>query len=518
LVEDAILDEPRAKSNAAETQSQHAPPENVGEFVGEFPALHDRSQSEGPAGAEPDALIAVESTEPLRLAEKYLERFARDDSGRLTLRRYRQEWWRFAGCGYRKVEDETQDAQMYEYIDRARVVVLDDAGQPIGTPAKIPAKAALVREVRLALPSRKMIIEGVMPQWLDGRMSPAPTDVVAFKNGLLDTAAYCRSGVPELIPPTPEWFSGVACPFDFDPKAKCPVWENFLLEAFEGDQESIDLLQEWFGYQLVPDNRYEALMMFVGKPRAGKGTTIEGLMAMLGSDQVASTNFFKLASRFGLHPLLGKLAAVMPDAHLSRSTDEKAALEVLKNISGNDAQAIDRKGVDELPHVWMPVRFTIATNELPKLPDEAGALKPRLKLLYYGRSMAGCEDSTLKPRVRAEAPGIAVWALRGLDRLRENGAFTEPARCKAMVEEFEKLVSPVKSFVSERCELSHGDWIAKDDLYNAWKEWCEERGDTPGSKPQFGQQLINAYSEVTSGRLGPRGQQFTAYRGIRLCA
>jgi putative DNA primase/helicase len=258
-------------------------------------------------------------------------------------------------------------------------------------------------------------------------------------------------------------------------------------------------------------------MVLVGLPRSGKGTTIETLIAMLGGDQVAVTNFAKLASRFGLHPLVGRLAAVLPDAHLAKSTDAKAALEVLKSISGNDDQAIDRKGIDELPRVHLPVRFTIATNELPKLPDEAGALKPRLLLLYYGKSFEGDEDRGLKARLRTEAPGVAVWALEGLARLRENGTFTEPAKCKAMVDVFEQLVSPVKAFVSEKCELEIASWMDKEELYGLWADWCKPRGEEPGTLSQFGMQLISAYPTIHPGRRGPRGQQFTTYEGVRRC-
>jgi putative DNA primase/helicase len=207
---------------------------------------------------------------------------------------------------------------------------------------------------------------------------------------------------------------------------------------------------------------------------------------------------------------------VMPDAHLSRSTDAKAALEVLKSITGNDDQAIDRKNTDELPRVRLQVRFTIALNELPQLPDEAGALKPRLKLLYYGRSFAGQEDRSLKPRVKAEAPGIAAWALQGLYRLRELGGFTEPAKCSAMLDEFEKLVSPVRSFVADRCEIAAGSYVEKPTIYAAWCEWCRDRGDEPGNMAQFGQQLVNAFPDVRPTRHGPRGQRFQAYDGVRL--
>jgi putative DNA primase/helicase len=214
------------------------------------------------------------------------------------------------------------------------------------------------------------------------------------------------------------------------------------------------------------------------------------------------------------------LAAILPDAHIGSNTDAKGALEVLKSITGNDPQAIDRKGIDELPRVRLFCRFSIAVNELPKLPDEAGALKTRLLLLHFRNSFVGREDTMLKPRLKAEAPGIAAWALEGLKRLRAQGSFTVPDRSAAMIEAFEKIVSPVLSFLDDCCELGSGDnpvWILKDDLYAAWCKWCKDRGLHEGSKADFGQSLVNANKGISAAKRGPRGQQFAVYMGVRLC-
>ena len=64
----------------------------------------------------------------------------------------------------------------------------------------------------------------------------------------------------------------------------------------------------------MPDNQYERLLLLVGPPRGGKGTVLEVMGAMLGEAQAATTSFTKLSSRFGLAPLVGRLAAILPDA------------------------------------------------------------------------------------------------------------------------------------------------------------------------------------------------------------
>jgi putative DNA primase/helicase len=485
---------------------------------------HDASAAAENEG-DPDPRYVVDHPEPMRVAEHYLHARRRTSDGTLTLRRYRHEWWAFEHCGYRALSEEVALADLYRHLDLLWTTKRDPRTRiATGGYERLVARTSIVNEVARAIPACGAIVEGEMPQWLDGQGRDGsranPADVVAFRNGLLDTASYCR-GDQGLIPLTPSWFAGVACPYDFDPTAACPNWLAFLNAVFDGDEQSVSLLQEWYGVNLIPDNRYERLMLFVGPPRAGKGTALEVLAAMLGEGQVASTSFAKLASRFGLAPLVGRLAAILPDAHVGSGTDAKAALEVLKSISGNDAQAVDRKGIDELPRVRLFCRFSIAVNELPKLPDEAGALRTRLLLLHFRNSFAGREDTTLKARLRAEAPGIAVWALQGLRRLRTTGTFTVPARSASMVSEFEKIVSPVLGFVDDCCELCpqdpQGVWVDKDALFDAWRRWCHDRGSTAGSKADFGQALLNTNKGIAAGRRGPRGQQFTVYTGVRPC-
>jgi putative DNA primase/helicase len=467
---------------------------------------------------EPSPEQIIENPEPLRLAEHFLKHKQSIDD-KPTLRRFRQEWWAFESNGYRSISEEAAASRIYKHVDTLWTPDRDGRAQGPWPFKKLVAKSHTVGELLKALPACGTMIEGPMPQWTDGREGPNPSDIVAFSNGLLDTRQYCQGKI-QLLPSTPCWFASASCPVAFNPQLGCPVWLKFLLDVFGGDQESIDLLQEWFGINLVPDNRYEKLMMLVGPPRGGKGTVLRALIAMLGEGQAASTSFSKLSSRFGLAPLVGKLAAILPDAHVSVRVDPKGALETLKSVSGGDAQAIDRKGVDELPNVRLFCRFTIGVNDLPKLPDEAGAIKTRLLLLNFAKSYADNPDTTLKDRVSKEVGGIVNWALEGLVRLRKNGTFTVPRRSAAIVKEFEKMISPVLGFLDEQCEVRAGDaeiWVEKDKLFEAWKEWCIARGNDVGTKADFGQSLINANKGIQAGKRGPRGAQFPVYVGVRLC-
>src|SRR5207302_2367278 len=136
----------------------------------------------------------------------------------------------------------------------------------------------------------------------------------------------------------------------------------------------------------------------------------------------------------GLAPLIGKHVAIISDARLSGRTDQAVIVERLLSISGEDTLTVDRKHRE----AWtgqLPTRLTIISNELPRLSDSSGALAGRLILLPLTQSFYGQEDENLMAKLLPELPGILLWAIQGLLRLRERGHFLQPESGKQMIEE-----------------------------------------------------------------------------------
>ena len=91
-------------------------------------------------------------------------------------------------------------------------------------------------------------------------------EIIACRNGLL----HVPSG--KLLEPTPRFFTRNALAFDFLPDAPAPrQWLDFLNQVWPGGEE-IELLQEIFGYLLVPDTSQQKIFLLVGPKRSGKGT------------------------------------------------------------------------------------------------------------------------------------------------------------------------------------------------------------------------------------------------------
>src|SRR5439155_8198881 len=231
---------------------------------------------------------------------------------------------------------------------------------------------------------------------------------------------------------------------------------------------------------------------------------------------VCGPTLANMAQPFGLAILIGKPAAIIADARISGRTETAVITERLWSISGEDALSIPRKFLPD----WngkLPTRFTLMTNELPRIEDSSGALASRFLMLILTTSFYGREDHRLIERFIPELPGILRWALEGWDRLHERGRFVQPETTMEVIQQFEDLGSPIGAFLREHCDIKPAYEVAQQGLFEAWKAWCEENGrDRPGTIQTFSKDLRAAvpWLRVTQPRVC--GHQVRYWTGLQL--
>jgi putative DNA primase/helicase len=162
------------------------------------------------------------------------------------------------------------------------------------------------------------------------------------------------------------------------------------------------------------------------------------------------------------------------------------------------------------------LRFVLASNEIPRLPDSSGALAGRFHILSMPNSWSGKEDRGLRAKLLAELPGILRWAAIGWVRLRQQGTFTQNAAAEHYRRELVDLSSPVKAFVRERCRLGPENQVEVQVLYRGWKDWNEEKSREVGSEQIFGRDLHAAFPRVQVCQRRVGQSRVRVYRGIEL--
>jgi putative DNA primase/helicase len=352
-----------------------------------------------------------------------------------------------------------------------------------------------------------------IPCFLSGERDVDPNHIIAAKNHLLYIPSV--GDKIELVDHSPDWFSPTVLDYDFDLGASCPGWLAFLDQALSGDDDRIRLLAKWFGLLLTQDTSHQKLLLMVGPKRAGKGTVTRIMQYVIGPDNVTSPSLTSLGGNFGLWPLLDKSVAIMADAHIGNRADSVRVLETIKSITGEDAVNIDRKNLRPLLNVRLPIRFVITVNELPNLRDASGALSSRLSILPFTESFEGREDRGLEKRLIAECPGILAWSLRGLKMLREEGLHV-PTASRSVVENFERLSSPIIGFMQDCCEVGVGFQVACSEIFAAWCEWAKKSGHKSSSSTRFGEQLRSAMPHIVRSRPRQGDARVYSYNSVRL--
>jgi P4 family phage/plasmid primase-like protien len=471
------------------------------------------------ATADDDSEINEGPEDPHRLARLHLAR-ARH------IRFYRGEWLRHDGAAYRPVKDSELHSDLagtikreFNRLNQIALRLWEEGGQltgkgkPCDKPEARTVTRNLVSNVTLALQSISLLPgKTEAPSWLGSKAPFPPAEVVPTRNALvhLPTRRTIRS--------TPEFFSTYALEFGYNPAAPEPVeWLKFLDSLWDQDRQSIDTLQQWFGYCLTPDTRQQKILSLIGPKRAGKDTIARVLTHLVGAENTAGPTLSGLASDFGLAPLIGKPLAIVSDARISGRTDAGVIVERLLTISGEGRVDIDRK----YQEAWtgkLPTRFVLISNELPRLTDSSGALAGRLILLRLTRSFYGSEDLGLFDRLIPELPGIFLWACKGWERLRQLGAFVQPQTGQELIEHLEELSSPVLAFVREQCRIEEpGLEVESKALFDAWCEWCKSVGrKEPGTAQSFARDLRAACPLMSTRQTRVAGVPTRFYQGIDL--
>ena len=443
---------------------------------------------------------------PLAVARHIYRLFHID--GSRTMLSWRGGWMRWHTTHWGELDAAQLRSHIYRSMSKATYEQMTATGVEIRDWNPDRRKVANVMEAMAALAHFPTDIDP--PSWIaDSATETEAPLMVSCANGLFDLPRR------RLVEHTPSLFNLVSVPFDYDPEAPEPVeWLKFLSSLCPGDEGSIALLQEYFGYVLSGRTDMHKMLAVIGPFRAGKGTIARVLTRLVGKGNVVGPTLAGLGTNFGLSPLLGKPLAIISDARLS-SAPAHTVVERLLSITGEDMLTVDRK-YREPYSGRLPTRFVMLSNELPRFTDASGAIATRMLILQLTKSFLNKEDRGIESRVVPELPGVLNWALEGLDRLATNGQFTVPESSEAAATMMMDLASPVSAFVRERCELGPDRTVARDLLYLDWKAWAESNGHHAGAKITFGRSLHAAVPGLDRADIPVGDKRVHGYRGLGL--
>jgi putative DNA primase/helicase len=288
-------------------------------------------------------------------------------------------------------------------------------------------------------------------------------------------------------------------PTPYDPSAQAPVWEATLHSVFDSE-ELIRFIQRYMGYSLSASVKEQALLIAYGGGSNGKGTILEAFMHAIGSDyaMVGAKNLL-MKKNNDAHPteiadLKGKRFVVCNETDQAKSFDES----LIKWLTGGD-RVRARKCHENNVEFAATFKIVLATNYRPAIRGQDFGIWRRIALVPFnkqfwdpGKGQAGRPelraDKNLPDRLKAEAPGILAWAVRGCLKWLKNG-LQMPGDVRKATESYREDEGLLGAFIAEGCQLGDGNRSRANTLYTSFSAWCQRDGREPGGSRQFYENL-----------------------------
>jgi len=330
--------------------------------------------------------------------------------------------------------------------------------------------------------------------------------VVNVKNGLLNIRTL------ELKPHDPDYLSIIQLPVEWNPKAKCPRWDQFLQEIVE--EEDARVLQEFIGYTLWRDCRFQKALMLTGSGLNGKSTFLNVIAKMLGEHNCSFRPLQELmTNRFATADLFGKLANIYNDLPPNALLNT-GLFKIL--VSGEEIQAEKKfKNAFKFKNF---AKLMFSANKVPSTVDDTKAFFRRWIIINFPNEFKGdqadphLEDKLSTPQCLSY---VLKWAVEGLKRLLEQGRFSYYENIDEIEDMYMRASNPAYAFFADMVEEDPEAAVPKDVLYRAFIEYCKQNKLPTLSKVTFANH-VKKWTRATDGWIKIEGRAVRAWRGIRL--
>lgn len=334
-----------------------------------------------------------------------------------------------------------------------------------------------------------------------------PPHLIPVNNGVYNILTK------ELLPHSPTYYFKHKLPVSYNATAICPKIDKFLREVFTDVQ--LKTVEEWMGYCCYRTYMYKKALIIVGDGDTGKTTFLELLTAMIGEENKSGISLHKIASdKFSSAQLYGKHVNIFDEL----SAEDVHDTANFKIATGGGSIMGEYKYGDQFSFKNYS-KLMFACNKIPDVKDMNDEA-------YFNRWMVIHLEKTIKEKVTnliaqltttEELSGLFNVAMTALERLLLQDGFSYKTSGIDTKLEMMRSASALANFVTEKIVKTPGADLTKEELYNAYALFCDERNLAPETIHMIGKKLTFYAPYITEGRMytfGNKGHT-TQVRGWR---
>ena len=266
-------------------------------------------------------------------------------------------------------------------------------------------------------------------------------------------------------------------PFEYNPKAKAPLFEAYLNKVLP-DPERQRVLAEYLGFVFIKHGsnalKEEKALILYGNGANGKSVFFEVVHALLGADNVSNYSLQSLTNDNGY--FRAKLANKL--VNYASEINGKLEASVFKQlVSGEPVEARLPYGQPFVLKQYAKLIFNC--NELPKDVEHTNAYFRRFLIIPFDVTIPPHEqDKNLHAKIiDSELSGVFNWVLQGLNRLLDQKRFSNCEAAQNAVEQYKMESDSVQMFLSEHgYEVSPTNAMPLKGMFKEYQSYCIESG------------------------------------------
>lgn len=278
---------------------------------------------------------------------------------------------------------------------------------------------------------------------------------------------------------------------EYSDNVDAPLWEKFLNQIFNNDEELIHYVQKAIGYSFTGSVDEQCLFILNGRGRNGK-SVFSNVVSDVAGNYAKQMNVQTIVAKKNQSGSANSDIARLEGARIVTSSElnegDRFDESLVKQLTGGDkilARFLYGSEFEYKPKfkIWM------ATNHLPIIRGTDDGIWRRIKIIPFNIQIPKEKvDKKLEYKLKAEYTGILNWIVQGAIMWQQEG-LEDPEAVRQVIENYRAEMDPLDAFLEECCTTGQNYSIKARDMYDAYHEWAKESEEYKMSLNKFGREM-----------------------------
>lgn len=325
--------------------------------------------------------------------------------------------------------------------------------------------------------------------------------LICTPNGTYDL----RLGVDKVMPNEPSNYISKMTACGPSEKGK-EIWLECLNKIFSKNPELIDYVQMLCGLAAIGKVQVEAMIIAYGDGGNGKSTFWNAVFRTLGlySGKISAdtlTTQCRRNTKPELAEAKGKRLLIASESQQGARLDES----MVKQLCSTDEVQAEKKYKD--PFHYTPCHtLVLYTNYLPRVSGIDDGIWNRLLVVPFNNKLRGGSDDIKNyADFLYENAGeyIMKWIIEGAKKVIDlKYHIPEPQTVTDAISEYREQNNWFNHFINDCCEVDKKAYVSSNELYSAYRKYCQENNEFVRSTTEFyGTLDKNGYHRGTEKRV-----------------